>query len=286
MERSETAQYAAAHRAYHLMKHSPAILEDTAALWLLAPPLGPVLRFPPLRWLFWRPLINKVGPISTFIVVRSRFAEDALAEAIQTGCRQYVMLGAGLDSWALRHTKEGVTAFELDHPATQAYKAERILARLGKMPPHLILIPIDFESRSVADVLPDGGLDTTSVAFVSWLGTIPYLTRDAIAATLTSLAEVCAPGSRLALDYFLPRTTMSPDDEALFDLLDRGGTERGEPMRSLLDVAEMAGMLTASGFRVLEDLSAADIHHRYLAGREDGLAVPGFVRLCLAERES
>lgn len=111
MERSETAQFAAAHRAYHLMHDRPAILEDTAAIWLLSPPLNTVLRVAPLRWLFWRPLLAKVRPISAFIVVRSRYVEDMLEQFVGDGCRQYVILGAGLDSWALRRDEAGVTVF-------------------------------------------------------------------------------------------------------------------------------------------------------------------------------
>ena len=100
---SQTAQFAAAHRAYHLVYARPAILEDTAAGWLLGPPLSVVLRVALLRRLFWEPLLAKVRPISAFIVVRSRYTEDCLEHFIAGGCRQYVILGAGLDSWALRH---------------------------------------------------------------------------------------------------------------------------------------------------------------------------------------
>lgn len=283
MKPSETAQLAAAHRAYHAMRVRPAILEDTAASWLLGPPLSAILRVPPLRWLFWRPLLAKVGPISVFIVIRSRFAEDALEDFIREGCRQYVILGAGLDSWALRHEEPDVTVFELDHPATQQWKDARIRERLGELPSHLVLIPIDFERESIADLLPGHGFDPQARAFVSWLGTLCYLTREAIAEGFTALARVCAPGSRIAFEYFQPKATMSPADLALFELLDEGGTRRGEPMRTLLEAGEMDGILGAAGFGVVEDLPAAEIRRRYLAGRSDGLDIPGFVRLCCAE---
>jgi methyltransferase (TIGR00027 family) len=282
---SETAQFAAAHRAYHLMHDRPAILEDTAAIWLLGPPLSTILRVAPLRWLFWRPLLAKVRPISISIVVRSRYAEDALQHFIRDGCRQYVILGAGLDSWALRHDEPGVTAFELDHPATQQWKETRIRARLGALPSHLVLIPVDFERESIADVLPGHGFDPGSEAFVSWLGTTCYLTRGAIEKTLASLARVSAPGSRIVFDYFRPKSTMSPADLTLLEVLDEGGTRRGEPMQTLLEAEDMAGILHSTGFRVVEDLSATEIRRRYLAQRSDGLDIPGFVRLCCAERQ-
>jgi methyltransferase (TIGR00027 family) len=285
MKPSATAQLAAAHRAYHFRHDHPAILEDTAAGWLLGPPLSTILRFPPLRWLFWRPLLAKVRPISAFIVLRSRYTEDALEGSIADGCRQYVILGAGLDSWALRHDEPGVTVFELDQPATQQWKEARIRARLGALPSHLVLVPVDFEREAVADALLGCGFDTTAPAFVSWLGTICYLTRGAVGETFASLASVCAPGSRIAFEYFQPKSTMSPADLELFEVLDEGGTRRGEPMQTLLEPEQAAEILGSAGFCVIEDLSAAEIRRRYLDQREDRLDIPGFVRLCCAERQ-
>lgn len=282
---SRTAQLGAAHRAYHLMRASPPILEDSDAIWLLGQPLRAILRFGPLRRLLWEPLLAKVRPISTFIVVRSRFAEDQLEQAISDGCSQYMILGAGLDSWALRNAPPGVRVFELDRPATQRRKRDRILARLGQFPPHLTLIPIDFERQTIGDTLCDSPFDRDATAFVSWLGTLYYLTRKAIEATLDSLAAACTAGSQLASDYFVPKSAMSSADLELFRVLDEGGTRRGEPMRTLLEPGEVAGMLRQAGFRVIEDLSADAIRDRYLSGRSDGLDIPDFGRLCLAERE-
>lgn len=283
---SETAQFAAAHRAYHLMHDHPAILEDTAAIWLLGPPLSAILSVTLLRWLFWRPLLAKVKPISVFIVVRSRYAEDTLRHFMRDGCRQYVILGAGLDSWALRHDEPGVIVFELDHPATQQWKETRIRERLGALPSHLALIPIDFEHESLADVLPRQGFDRQSNVFVSWLGTIYYLSRGAIEETFASLARISAPGSRIVFDYFQPKSTMSPADLHLLEVLDEGGTRRGEPLRTLLEARDMAEILASAGFRVVEDLSATEIRQRYLTQRSDGLDIPGFVRLCCAEKDA
>ncbi|MBN2146461.1 MAG: class I SAM-dependent methyltransferase [Anaerolineales bacterium] len=285
MRPSETAQFAAAHRAYHLMHDHPAVLEDTAAIWLLEPPLSTILTVAPLRWLFWRPLIAKVRPITAFIAVRSRYTEDTLQRFMHDGCRQYVILGAGLDSWALRHHQPGVTVFELDHPATQQRKETRIRSQLGALPSHLVLIPLDFERESIADVLPSHGFDPQSSAFVSWLGTVCYLTHGAIEQTFASLARVSTPGSRIIFDYFQPKSTMSPADLALFELLDEGGVRRGEPMQTLLQAKDMAEILLSAGFRMVEDLSAIEIRQRYLAQRSDGLDIPGFVRLCCAERQ-
>ncbi|MBM4341549.1 MAG: class I SAM-dependent methyltransferase [Deltaproteobacteria bacterium] len=282
---SATAQFGAAHRAYHLMSTDSVILEDTAADWLLGPPLSTVLHIAPLRWLFWRPLFKKVRLMSAFVVIRSRYTEDVLGQSIQDGCRQYVVLGAGLDSWALRHRDSIVTVFELDHPATQQWKKLRIESRMGSLPPQLTLIPIDFEHESITDLLPRHGFDSQSKAFVSWLGTVYYLTRGAIRDAFASLANSCAPGSRIVFDYFLPKSMMLPTDQQLFGVLDKGGTRRGEPIVTLLDANEIEEVLCSTGFRIVEDLSAADIRQRYLSQRSDGLDVPGFVHLCCAERQ-
>jgi len=134
-------------------------------------------------------------------------------------------------------------------------------------------------------VLERRELDPDSETFVSWLGTIYYLTPEAIKATLASLATACAPGSRVVFDYFLPKSMMSPADLRLFEEIDRGGTRRGEPLRTLLDPEEVASLLGAAGFRVVEDLSAAEIRRRYLRDRSDGLEISDFGRLCCAERE-
>ena len=261
---SRTAQFAAAHRAYHSKYDSSPILEDNAAEWLLGPPLSAILNVSPLRWLFWRPLIAKVKPISTFIVVRSRYTEDTLKHFISDGCRQYLVLGAGLDSWALRHNEPEVIVFELDHPATQLWKENRIRSRLGSLPSHLVLTPIDFECESITDVLSGHGFDSLSKVFVSWLGTICYLTHGAIEETFASLAKVCSSGSRVVFDYFQPKSTMSPSDLQLYEMLDAGGTRRGEPMKTLLNAEDMAKILDSAGFRVVEDLSAPEIRQRYL----------------------
>jgi methyltransferase (TIGR00027 family) len=286
MKPSPTAQLAAAHRAYHLMHDRPTILEDSAAIWLLELPLRAALRVAPLRWLFWNRLLAKVRPISVFVVVRSRYTEDSLERSIADGCRQYVILGAGLDSWVLRHETPEISVFELDQPATQQWKEDRIQARLGALPSNLILVPIDFEREDIADVLRGREFDHDSRAFFSWLGTIYYLTHEAIEATFTSLAKVCVPGSQVVFDYFQPKSTMSPADLQLFEELDQGGTRRGEPMQTLLDPDNIAQMLHSVGFRVVEDLSASEIRRRYLYQRSDGLDIPDFVRLCCAEKIS
>jgi methyltransferase (TIGR00027 family) len=117
--------------------------------------------------------------VSVFVVVRSRYTEDTLERSIRDACRQYVILGAGLDSWALRHDIQEVSVFELDHPATQQWKEARIQARLGTLPSHLVLIPIDLEREAIADMLPGRGFDPESrVRFLAWHDLLPDTWSD------------------------------------------------------------------------------------------------------------
>ena len=196
-----------------------------------------------------------------------------------------MILGAGLDSWALRHEAPDVRVFELDHPETQQWKEARIRSRLGEVPTHLTLIPIDFEREAIADALQGQNFDRDSRVFVSWLGTLYYLTREAIEATFASLAVVCMPGSRVVFDYFQPKSTMSPVDLQLYEEIDQGGKRRGEPLQTLLGSDDVSDILHSAGFQVVEDLPATEIRHQYLRHRSDGLDIPDFVRLCCAERE-
>jgi O-methyltransferase involved in polyketide biosynthesis len=132
-------------------------------------------------------------------------------------------------------------------------------------------------------VLGNQRFKNDALTFVSWLGTIYYLTPDAIKTVFTSLAKVCAPGSRIVFDYFESKCTMSDEDLHLFEDIDQGGTRRGHPLQTLMTSDEVTDLLQSTGFRIVEDLSASEIRNRYLSNRSDGLDVPGFVRLCCAE---
>lgn len=282
---SKTAQLAAAHRAYHFEHCQPPVLEDSFARELLQPPLRTVLNNGLLRWLFWRPLFNKVQPISTFVVVRSRMTEDLLDEAIKGDIHQYVVLGAGLDSWSIRNHFPKVVTYELDHPDTQAMKLSSLRASEIAPKSQVKFVPIDFESESIRDVLANQSFDTSEPCFVSWLGTICYLTSDAINQTFESLAKICAPGSQIVFDYFLPESLMNDQDARFFRMLNEGGTKRGEPMISFQTPDEIKALMEANGFEVSEDFDAKQITERYLANRDDGLSIPGFVQLCHATKQ-
>lgn len=146
-----------------------------------------------------------------FLAARSRFAEDSLASAVTAGTRQLVVLGAGLDTFACRHTHPGLTVFEVDHPDTQAWKRQQLAAAGIAVPPSLAFAPLDFERGTLAEALDAAGLDRTRAAFFIWLGVTPYLTRDAVLATLRFVAGHTAP-VQVVFDYYSePSPAMAPE---------------------------------------------------------------------------
>jgi len=200
-----------------------------------------------------------------FIAARSRFAEDSLATAVGRGVRQYVVLGAGLDTFAHRNpfTDEGLRVFEVDHPATQAWKQRRLDDAGLAAPASLTFAPVDFERQTLADGLAAAGFDAAAPAFFSWLGVVVYLTRAAIRETLSFIAGL--PVGEVVFDYGEP---VSAFPEGRLRSLQIARAQRaarmGEPWISRFDPPELAALLREIGFNELEDLGPAQIGRRFL----------------------
>jgi methyltransferase (TIGR00027 family) len=206
------------------------------------------------------------------IVVRARYAEDALAEHAPS---QYVILAAGLDTFALRHPAHPVQVFEVDHPATQAWKR----AQLAAAPENLLYVPVDFERTTLLEALNATEFDREQTTFVSWLGTTYYLTRDAISETLRGLAELAQRGTRVVLDYWSEAPITDGRATALLAGTRLATAFQSEPIRSLFSPAEMERLVRGCGWSVREHVAPVIQNARYLAGRPDGLAVPSFAYL-------
>jgi methyltransferase (TIGR00027 family) len=210
--------------------------------------------------------------LRAFLVARSRYAEDNLKQAVEAGVRQYVLLGAGLDTFAYRNPYERVRVFEVDHPATQEWKRD-LLARGGiVVPGSLRYAPVDFEVQSLAAQLEGAGFDAQAPAYFAWLGVVPYLTLSAFRTTLEFIAAQPA-GSGVTMDYGQPRSVLSAVEREARDVLASRVQLSGEPLQLFFTTAEMAAELT--GFASVEDLGYAEINSRYFAGRPDQLAVRG-----------
>src|SRR5215469_16249935 len=179
---SRMAQLVARQRAAHQLLDEGAILDDPFAMKILREDEKDVLQFANER-----PLAS-IGRL--FTAARSRIAEDALSKAVERGVRQVVILGAGLDTFALRNPHGArISIFEVDHPATQAWKRQRLVGAELAPPPWLTFVPVDFEGDDLQQKLTSAGCQRTSAAFFTWLGVVPYLTRDAIDDTLGYIAS-------------------------------------------------------------------------------------------------
>jgi len=256
-EFSRTALGAAGHRAAHQALEGGQIFADPLAVGILGPDaqdaLAKALAHPERRFL------------RLFIALRSRFAEDAAQEAIGRGVRQAVVLGAGLDTFAYRVAPTpGLIVFEIDHPATQREKRRRLAAAGVAEPAHVVYVGCDFETQGLSEALAAAGFEAAQPSFFLWLGVTPYLTPEAVYATLAALAAL-AGGAEIVFDYVVPPETIEAR-EAHAALAARVAAA-GEPLRASFDPASLQARLRALGFAILEDLSAGEIAARYAPGQ-------------------
>jgi methyltransferase (TIGR00027 family) len=212
---------------------------------------------------------------------RSRFVEDFVLSAVADGIDQYVLLGAGIDSFAHRYPDlvERLTIFEVDHPLSQAWKRQR-LEELGISVPHnVVYAAADFETQSLQDCLYAVGFDFERPAVVSWIGVTMYLAHDAIVGTLNSVAQ-CAPGTRLVLSIDQPPEVLDDDGRELLADVRGAAARMGERFISLFMRDEMGGLLLEQGFDRVGHFGAPDATRRYFGDTEMGM--PDVQRLVTA----
>lgn len=276
---SRTAYGVALSRAAHQILDLPRVFEDPVALSIIGPKAIGGIRTAESHFngRFSRYL-------RAFLVARSRFAEDALAEAVARGVRQYVVLGAGLDTFAYRnpHAAVGLRVFEVDHPATQEWKRQLISTAHLKAPGSLVYVPLDFERECLADRLAANGFHAQEPAFFSWLGVTMYLSREAIQETLRFVAQSTVSRSGIVFDY----VTMPPRWRLLsrwvMRILLRRLAAAGEPWQTFYDPLQLHGELTRVGFATVRDLGPREINSRYFENAGARLRVGGSGRLVLA----
>lgn len=268
---SPSAFRVALARAVHQLLDEPRVFDDPHALPMLGAEVAARLREDPFGH-------NDVPARSlrAAIVARSRFAEDHLHAAIRTGTRQYVLVGAGLDTWALRsaHYASAVRVFELDQAPMQAWKAARIAESAGEAPERLARIALDLREGTIHDALARAGADLSAPVATSILGVLVYLPDGDVARALASLARL-APGSTLALDYRLRDDLMPPMDRMMMQATAAAMAAGGEPWQSSSDPGAMQALLAEAGFEVGEDIGSAELNARYFDRRKDGLRIAG-----------
>ena len=259
---SQTALITAYARAYHQITDRPQIFTDPLAARLLGVTAEELTEL-------GTSTTDHLGagasdrPRRLFFAARARFAEDTVAAAIAAGVRQVVILGAGLDTFAYRNPRPDLRVFEVDHPATQAWKRERLATTGIDRPETLTFVPVDFETQTLAAGLESAGFKRTDPAVFVWLGVVFYLTPNAVHTTLEYIAGQAQP-VEVVFDYLQPAAT---DEDRAHQ---RARADRlagvGEPLFSYFTPDDIAAQLRALGFTGIEDHSAPDLIAGYLDG--------------------
>jgi methyltransferase (TIGR00027 family) len=276
---SKTALRVALRRAAHQIHDAkPLVFDDPLAARILGAEFAEEIQRTPDS--AKRPFS---AAIRAFMVTRARLAEDTLASGVrERGVRQYLVLGAGLDTFACRNPHADVRVFEVDHPATQAWKLSMLKAAAITPPPTASFVAVDFECDSLRAKLLAAGFDFALPTMTAWLGVVPYLTTEAFRSTLRVLARL-PEGSALVFDYSQPREVLSEREQVMHDSMSARVAMAGEPFQLFFTPPQLAEELDWLGMRVVEDLSGADLTARYLAGRTDGLQLRGRAgRICVA----
>ena len=284
---SRTAVITAYIRAYHAMQDSPKIFNDSLAYYLLTEEERAFIEQHAARFLqlydparaascpdqetalAWS-MRAMAGP--PFILSRARYTEDNLEQAVRQGVRQYVILGAGMDTFAFRRPEmlEQLQVFEVDHPATQVSKRRRIKKLGWRQPTQLHFVPVDFTQENLRAALTRSPYDPQTKSFFSWLGVTYYLSRQAVFATLRTIADVSPADSMVIFDY-LDTDAFVPEKAAKNMQIWLDNVRRaGEPLKSGYDPSTFTAELAPLGLRLHENLSPADIEERYFQGRTDG----------------
>jgi methyltransferase (TIGR00027 family) len=276
LQPDSTAVRVALWRALHVQVDPPPhILEDEIGLQLAAPDAD------------WRrrPDMDEqaTARIRASIVARARFIEDLVAEQASRGVDQYVLLGAGLDTFAQRQPEiaSALTIFEVEQPMPQAWKRQRLIELGYGVPDWLRLVPVNFETDSWLDRLLANGFDPNAPAVVASLGVSMYLTRDATVATLRQIASL-AVGSTVAMTFMKPVDLVEPDEQDVLRATDAAARAAGTPFISYYAPQEMMAMARDAGFAAAQHVTGADYTRRYFAGRTDGLRPFGSEELMVA----
>jgi len=271
---SRTAQGAAMHRAAHQLLDRPLVFEDPLALRIIGTAAEAELRAGNTRY-----LQPRMARLRAFLAVRSRFAEDCLSAS---GAGQYVLLGAGLDTFAYRANLMRLKVFEVDHPATQAWKRQRLKDAAIAVPQGVVFVPVDFEREQFSEALGDVGFDFGAPAVVGWLGVVPYLEKPTVIDTLKRISAAMARGTQIIFDYPSPPEEMTEEERRLAAAFALRVAAAGEPLRCFFAPHELHEELSRAGYSRVEDLDHATLTARHLAGRTDGLALSRYAHILRA----
>jgi len=274
-QRSLTAESTAAARAaYFALNHESMIFKDPYAVyfigrrwkWIIQNRV--ILRLMKVNFLFgWaRPAIG-------LILARSRYAEESFEKAFDNDISQYVLLGAGMDSFAMRHPEleKAVKIYEVDYPGTQEWKMKKLSENSFTLPSNVVYIPMDFEKESLAQVLTSSPFQNEHPAFFSWLGTTYYLTKKAVFDTFKAIASCVAKGSEVVFDYAYAGSDGRIPETKTLTKVRKFTKRRSEELITAFSQKELFNELKKIGFKLQEDLDADLQNERYFANRPYGL---------------
>lgn len=240
------------------------IIEDPYARFLCGRFWQSVLRIRPLEW-FIRGVLKPIAPVSMCVLMRARYAEQTLETAIEAGITQYVIIGAGMDSFAFRKPDlmDRINVFEVDHPVTQQKKLEYIRRAGLTIPPQLHFVPADLSKISVLDALVGSDFEISQPTFLTLLGVAYYITADSLTETARSISRHLPAGTLLVIDYLLDEESAKPEHLPMRSRLKSFVARRGEPMVSEYSLAAMNALMATQDFETVENFALPDLGQRY-----------------------
>lgn len=277
---SHTAERVARRRAAHQLIDDPRVLVDPVALTILGPEGEATLRADPRG----EDDSSYARMLRAFLVARSRIAETEVAAAHERGIRQYVVLGAGLDTFAYRNPFPDLQVVEIDHPATQEMKRARLAEAGIEVPPNVLYLPVDFSSDDLTHALARTPAVHADRRVFSWLGVSIYLERTAVSATLRAIADAAGHGGAVVFDYAIPLDALSLVRRAAVKILMQRLEAIGEPWRTFIEPSVLGEELTALGFGSVTDFGPDQLNAMFFDDRTDGLRVGGIGHVVLARR--
>lgn len=277
---SLTAQKVAIMRAAHQIYDRPTIYDDPIALSILHD-AGVSEIYAEKRK--YKAQIHRY--LRAIVIARSKFVEDELSDAVKRGIRQYVILGAGLDTFAYRNpfSSDGLKVFEVDHPATQDWKLEQLAAAKIPIPNNLLFAPIDFENQILADQLDAAGFKADKPSLFSWLGVTMYLNQQTVMTTLSYISSLTSSGSEVIFDYAIPPSSQNFLRRIVFRLISRKVNNAGEPWLCFFNPKSLIADLKGIGFTQVKDIGPNEINDKYFVNRTDKLKVGKFGHLIKAQ---
>jgi len=265
----DMGHYAASQRAASQFLDNPKIFEDPLALRIIGAEAESKLR---LNLAQFQNLPER--DVRALMVVRNRYAEDELARSIQRGVRQYVILGAGLDTFAYRNCFPHLRVFEVDHPATQAWKRSCLEKAAIPIPASVTFVSVDFERQVMIDALGQSGFESNELTFISWLGVVRYLNRNAFISVLTSIVSSMCVGSEVVFDFSLSPSPLQRLRQLARRTIENRTFKNNGFRPTYYDPASLKCDLKRIGFADVQIFGPTEMNVRYCNDRTDGLRVP------------